>query len=115
LGSLRKLLSVSFVSMARVYLSPPHVGPAERELVFDAFDSNWIAPLGPPVDTFDREVADTVGAPHAIALSSGTVALDLSLLLLGVATSDGVLVSSLISPPQRMPCGTYDGRDEEVT
>jgi dTDP-4-amino-4,6-dideoxygalactose transaminase len=75
--------------MARIYLSPPHVG-AEREPLLDAFDSNWIAPLGPPVDTFEREFAETVGAPHAIALSSSTAALHLSLLLLGVATGDEV-------------------------
>ena len=112
LGSRRKLLSaVSSVSMARIDLSPPHVGPAGRELLLDAFDSNWIAPLRPHVDAFEREFADTVGAPHAIALSSGTAALHLSLLLLGVAT----LVSSLTFAATANAVRYVRGRDEEVT
>ena len=47
--------------MARIYLSPPHVGPRERELLLDAFDSNWIAPLGPHVNAFEEEFAAYVG------------------------------------------------------
>ena len=65
--------------MNRIYLSPPDVGAAERELLLDAFDSNWIAPLGPHVDAFEREFAARVGVPHAAALSSGTAALHLAL------------------------------------
>jgi dTDP-4-amino-4,6-dideoxygalactose transaminase len=65
--------------MKRIYLSPPDVGPLERRLLLDAFDSNWIAPLGPHVDAFEREVAEVVGVPHAVALSSGTGALHLAL------------------------------------
>ena len=76
----------------RIYLSPPHMGSAERELLLDAFDSNWIAPLGPHVDAFERELCDTVGVPHAAALSSGTAALHLALLMLGVGPGDEVLV-----------------------
>jgi dTDP-4-amino-4,6-dideoxygalactose transaminase len=78
----------------RIYLSPPHMGPAERELLLDAFDSNWIAPLGPHVDGFEREFCDAVGVPHAAALSSGTAALHLALLMLGVGPGDEVLVST---------------------
>ncbi len=78
----------------RIYLSPPHMGEAERGLMLEAFDSNWIAPLGPHVDAFEREFAEAVGAPHAAALSSGTAALHLALLLLGVQKGDVVLVSS---------------------
>lgn len=81
--------------MPRIYLSPPHVGPTERELLLDAFDSNWIAPLGPHVDGFEREVADYVGAGHAAALSSGTAALHLALVMLGVGPGDTVLTSTL--------------------
>jgi dTDP-4-amino-4,6-dideoxygalactose transaminase len=81
--------------MSRIYLSPPDVGAAERELLLDAFDSNWIAPLGPHVDAFEREFASAVGVPHAVALSSGTAALHLSLLALGVKASDEVIVSTL--------------------
>ena len=80
---------------ARVYLSPPHMGPDERGLLLEAFDSNWIAPLGPHVDGFEKELAARVQVPHAAALSSGTAALHLSLQLLGVGRGDEVLVSSL--------------------
>jgi pyridoxal phosphate-dependent aminotransferase EpsN len=67
----------------------------EQELVADAFASNWIAPLGPHVDGFEREFAAAVGSPHALALSSGTAALHLALLLAGVGPGDEVLVSTL--------------------
>jgi dTDP-4-amino-4,6-dideoxygalactose transaminase len=70
------------------------MGPAERELLLDAFDSNWIAPLGPHVDAFEREFCDIVGVPNAAALSSGTAALHLALLILGVGPGDEVLVST---------------------
>jgi len=79
----------------RIYLSPPDVGPDERALLLDAFDSNWIAPLGPHVDAFEAEVAAKLGAGHAVALSSGTAALHLSLILAGVGPGDKVLCSTL--------------------
>jgi len=81
--------------VTRVYLSPPDVGEEERSLLLEAFDSNWIAPLGPHVDAFEDELADRVGLPHAVALSSGTAALHLALLLLGVQPGDDVLVPTL--------------------
>ena len=81
--------------MPRVYLSSPHMSPRERELLLDAFDSNWIAPLGPHVDAFERELGERVGVPHVAALSSGTAAIHLALLLLGVGQGDEVLVSTL--------------------
>lgn len=71
------------------------MSPDERKLLLEAFDSNWIAPLGPQVDAFEREFAAKVGAPEAVALSSGTAALHLSLLLLGVGPGDEVLTSTL--------------------
>ncbi len=80
--------------MPRVYLSPPDVGPEERRLLLAAFDSNWIAPLGPDVDAFERELAGRAGVAHAVALSSGTAALHLALLLAGVGPGDDVLVPS---------------------
>jgi dTDP-4-amino-4,6-dideoxygalactose transaminase len=80
--------------VTRIYLSPPDVGPEERRMLLDAFDSNWIAPLGPHVNAFERECAERVGVSHAIALSSGTAALHLALLLLGVGPGDDVLVPS---------------------
>ncbi|MCW8138081.1 MAG: aminotransferase class I/II-fold pyridoxal phosphate-dependent enzyme [Planctomycetota bacterium] len=81
--------------MARVYLSPPHMGPDERALLLEAFDSNWIAPLGPHVDAFERELAARIGARHAAALSSGTAALQLALQLLGVGPGDEVITATL--------------------
>ncbi len=79
----------------RVYLSAPHMSAHERALLLDAFDSNWIAPLGPHVDALEREFAQRIGTPHAVALSSGTASLHLALLLLGVQPGDKVLTSTL--------------------
>ncbi|MQA30971.1 MAG: aminotransferase class I/II-fold pyridoxal phosphate-dependent enzyme [Luteitalea sp.] len=81
--------------MQRTYLSPPDVGPEERRLMLDAFDSGWIAPLGPHVDGFEREFAKAVGVPYAVALSSGTAALHLALHILGVGPGDEVLTSTM--------------------
>jgi dTDP-4-amino-4,6-dideoxygalactose transaminase len=79
----------------RLYLSPPHVSDVERQLLLEAFDSNWIAPLGPMVDAFEREFSARVAVPHATALASGTVALDLALQAVGVRACDAVIVSTL--------------------
>jgi dTDP-4-amino-4,6-dideoxygalactose transaminase len=87
----------------RLFLSPPDVGATERDLLLDAFDSNWIAPLGPHVDAFEREFAEWLGTsglgsatqPAAAALSSGTAALHLALLMLGVGPGDEVVVPTL--------------------
>jgi dTDP-4-amino-4,6-dideoxygalactose transaminase len=81
--------------MSRIYLSPPHMGEDERALLLDAFDSNWIAPLGPHVDAFESELGTLLGGLPAAALSSGTAALHLALILLGVGTGDEVVVSDL--------------------
>lgn len=81
--------------MTRIFLSPPHVGTRERELLLDAFDSNWIAPLGPHVDAFEADLAARVGVAHAAALSSGTAGLHLALRLLGVGAGDEVWCSTL--------------------
>jgi dTDP-4-amino-4,6-dideoxygalactose transaminase len=80
--------------VTRIYLSPPDVGEEERRLLLEAFDSNWIAPLGPHVDAFEREMAERLGVAGALALTSGTAALHLSLVLLGVGPGDNVLVPS---------------------
>ncbi len=80
--------------MTRIYLSPPEVGAEERRMLLEAFDSNWIAPIGPDIDAFERELADRVGVGHAVALSSGTAALHLGLLLVGVGAGDDVLIPS---------------------
>lgn len=80
---------------SRIYLSPPHVVGRELELVHEAIASNWIAPLGPHVDAFEREVAAVAGRRHAAALSSGTAALHLAVRMLGIGDGDEVLVSGL--------------------
>jgi pyridoxal phosphate-dependent aminotransferase EpsN len=80
---------------ARIYLSSPHLSGGEWRLVQDAFESNWIAPLGPHVDAFESELAGIVGSSYAVAVSSGTAALHLGLQLVGVDRGDEVLVSTL--------------------
>jgi dTDP-4-amino-4,6-dideoxygalactose transaminase len=79
---------------SRVWLSPPHMETAERELLLDAYESNWIAPLGPHVDAFEHEFAAAVGMRHALAVSSGTAALHLALLEFGVGNRDEVFIPS---------------------
>jgi len=81
--------------MARIYLSPPHPSGRELELVADAIDSNWLAPLGPHVDAFEQELAAAVDVPYAVALSSGTAALHLALVVLGIGAGDEVICSTL--------------------
>jgi pyridoxal phosphate-dependent aminotransferase EpsN len=81
--------------VARIYLSPPHVTGREAELVAEAIASNWIAPLGPHVDAFERELGLVAGVEHAVALSSGTAALHLALVVLGIGAGDEVACSDL--------------------
>ncbi len=79
----------------RLYLSPPDIGQAERAYVQEAFDTNWIAPIGPNIDAFEREFATKVGSRHAVAVSSGTAALHLALRGVGVGPGDEVLCASM--------------------
>jgi dTDP-4-amino-4,6-dideoxygalactose transaminase len=65
--------------MARIHLSPPDVGPLEREYLLRAFDDGWIAPVGPDLDAFEAEASALTGWPGAVALASGTAALHGSL------------------------------------
>lgn len=81
--------------MARIYLSPPHPTGREHEFVGDAISSNWLAPLGPHVDAFEQELSTVVDVPNAVALSSGTAALHLALVVLGIGAGDEVVCSSL--------------------
>ncbi|MCL1599304.1 MAG: DegT/DnrJ/EryC1/StrS aminotransferase family protein, partial [Actinomycetia bacterium] len=74
-----------------IYLSPPFVSGNEKQLVDEAIDSNWIAPLGPHVEAFEVELAETVGVDRALATSTGTAALHLALDVLGVGPGDVVL------------------------
>lgn len=77
-----------------ILLSTPHMGDAEMSFVEEAFRTNWIAPLGPNVDAFERAIAAIAGVGHAAAVSSGTAALHLALVLLGVERGDTVFCSS---------------------
>jgi dTDP-4-amino-4,6-dideoxygalactose transaminase len=77
-----------------ILLSTPHMGDAEMTYVEEAFRTNWIAPLGPNVDAFERAIAAIAGVDHAAAVSSGTAALHLALVLLGVGPRDTVFCSS---------------------
>lgn len=79
----------------RIYLSSPTMHGEEQEFIKEAFDTNWVAPLGPNVNAFEKELADYVGIAHASALSSGTAAIHLALKLLGVGEGDVVFVPSL--------------------
>lgn len=79
----------------RIFLSAPDVGSLEEEYVVSAIRGGWIAPLGPEVDAFEREVSSRVGVEHTVALSSGTAALHLGLLALGVKAGDTVIASSM--------------------
>ena len=79
----------------RIYLSPPHMNGRELFYVQEAFNSNWIAPLGPHVDGFEDELAESLGVKGALALSSGTAALHLALLLEEVKRGDRVFCSAL--------------------
>lgn len=78
----------------RIYLSPPHMSGRESALVAEAFESNWIAPLGPHVDLFEQEFSSFIDSHGAVALSSGTAALHLALILSGVGPGDEVIVST---------------------
>ncbi|HAA30527.1 MAG TPA: pyridoxal phosphate-dependent aminotransferase [Cyanobacteria bacterium UBA8553] len=78
-----------------ILLSTPHMGDRELEFVKAAFDTNWIAPVGPNVDAFEQEFCQVVGAAHAAAVSSGTAALHLALQLIGVEPKDEVFCSTL--------------------
>lgn len=76
----------------RLHLSGPDVGEVEREALLSAFDSGWIAPVGPDLTAFETELSEITGWPGSVALSSGTAALHLALLALGVGDGDDVLV-----------------------
>jgi dTDP-4-amino-4,6-dideoxygalactose transaminase len=81
--------------MTRIYLSPPDVGPDERALLLEALESGWIAPLGPFVDRFEADTSSMLGGAHTVALSSGTAALHLALILAGIGPDDEVFVPTL--------------------
>lgn len=80
--------------MTRIFLSSPDVGPLEREYLLRAFDDGWIAPVGPDLDAFEAEMRSLTGWSGAVALASGTAALHLALLEVGVQPDEDVFVST---------------------
>ena len=79
----------------RIYLSPPCAGPLEAYALVAALETGWVAPLGPEVDAFEVELAQAAGRAHAVALSSGTAAIHLGLMTLGVSLGDEVVVPTM--------------------
>lgn len=79
----------------RIYLSPPDMSSVERDSLLAAFDSGWVAPVGPHLKAFEDGLCTVTGAAHAVALSSGTAALHLALLEAGVGEGDRVYCSTL--------------------
>lgn len=92
----------------RLYLSPPFMCGRELGFINEAFDSNWIAPLGPNVDGFEKDIQDYLQIKSAAALSSGTAAIHLGLIILGVSAGDSVLCSSFTFAASANPI-TYQG------
>ena len=82
------------ITNQRIYLSSPHMSGGEIKYINEAFDQNWIAPLGPNVDEFEKSLVRFCGVKYAVALSSGTAAIHLALILLGVERGDEVIAST---------------------
>lgn len=83
------------MASTKIWLSCPHMGGSEQQFVREAFDSNWIAPLGPALNGFEADLQQYTGAIHAAALSSGTAALHLALVMLDVQPGDFVICQSM--------------------
>lgn len=79
---------------SRVFLSPPDIGEAERKLVDEAILSNWAAPIGPDLDAFEAEIGEVVDRSEVVALASGTAAIHLALIALGIGPGDRVAVAT---------------------
>jgi dTDP-4-amino-4,6-dideoxygalactose transaminase len=78
----------------RIWLSSPHMGGDEIKFVHEAFDTNWVAPVGPHLTAFENDLAKWSGLKHCAALSSGTAAIHLALIILGVQQGDDVICST---------------------
>ena len=92
----------------KIWLSSPHMGGEEINYVNNAFNSNWIAPLGPNVDGFEKDLSDYTGVKHTAALTSGTSAIHLALIMLGVNHRDEVICQSMTFSASANPI-TYQG------
>ena len=92
----------------KIWLSSPHMGGEEINYVNDAFISNWIAPLGPNVDGFEKDLSDYTGVKHTAALTSGKSAIHLALIMLSVNHVDEVVCQSMTFSASANPI-TYQG------
>ncbi|MET3112951.1 dTDP-4-amino-4,6-dideoxygalactose transaminase [Pedobacter sp. CG_S7] len=92
----------------KIWLSSPHMGGTEQKFVNEAFETNWIAPLGPHVDNFELDLATYTKTKHAAALSSGTAAIHLALIMLGVKRGDEVICQTMTFSASANPI-TYLG------
>src|SRR5512133_1777824 len=79
---------------SKIWLSSPHMGGSEMKYVQEAYETNWVAPLGPNVNNFEIELAGKLGIAGVAALSSGTAAIHLALIILGIKRGDEVICSS---------------------
>jgi dTDP-4-amino-4,6-dideoxygalactose transaminase len=92
----------------KIWLSSPHMGGTELNYIHEAFDTNWVAPLGPNVNGFEEDLQRFTGAKHAAALTSGTAAIHLGLIILGVKAGDTVICQSFTFSASANPI-TYIG------
>lgn len=90
-----KIQEIKPMEKSRIFLSPPHMGEKELEYVLDVFRSNWMAPVGPHITAFEEAICRLTGAEYGVALSSGTAAIHLALILAGVERGDEVICQSL--------------------
>jgi len=96
--------------VARIWLSSPHMGENEKKYVEEAFQTNWVAPLGPNVDGFEKQLTAYLNVKGAVSLNSGTAALHLALLSLGVSKGDVVICQSFTFAASAFPI-TYCGAE----
>ncbi|HEX8657825.1 MAG TPA: aminotransferase class I/II-fold pyridoxal phosphate-dependent enzyme [Hymenobacter sp.] len=89
----------------RLFLSPPHLGRHELNYVHKALEDNWVAPAGPNITGFEADICQAVGVAHCVALTSGTAAIHLGLILLGVGPGDEVLCPSFTFVATANPIG----------
>lgn len=94
--------------MSRIWLSSPHLGVKEQEYVNEAFNTNWVAPLGPNVDAFEKQLTDYLSVNGVVSLNSGSGALHLALVALGIKKDDIVLCQSFTFAASAFPI-TYCG------
>src|SRR3989339_652859 len=78
----------------KILLSPPHMGGDELKFITEAFEMNWIAPMGPHIDNFEIALASYIGIDNCVALASGTSAIHLALIILGVGRGDEIICQS---------------------